>query len=284
MKKKIISLCLVVCLLAIAIVGGTMAYFTDTDEDTNVFTAGTVDIVQEEKERNDKSVQDFNSYNLVDFEDYEHMVPAVPADGETEITWSPDANEVEKNYEYQAMPNGGQSKVFSENVRNEVDKIVYVHNDSNVYIYAATLVCYEDTNDVSTNFAWAGGEFPKAIKVEGNILQYRLNDEVFTVALSIYNEKIAPEGNSTPCITQVAMVSDATQETIKDLGADRKWTVECVSLGVQADGFDDAATAIDAAFGVSFTDMTVEEAKELVKLIDADAVPGYYTSNGFVAY
>lgn len=43
MKKKIISLCLVVCLLATAI-GGTLAYFTDTDRNTNEFTLGSVEI------------------------------------------------------------------------------------------------------------------------------------------------------------------------------------------------------------------------------------------------
>lgn len=43
MKKKIISICLVVCLLAVA-VAGTFAYFTDTDEAENVFTLGNVDI------------------------------------------------------------------------------------------------------------------------------------------------------------------------------------------------------------------------------------------------
>lgn len=42
-KKKIISLCLVVCLLATA-VGGTLAYFTDTDSEKNTFTVGKVDI------------------------------------------------------------------------------------------------------------------------------------------------------------------------------------------------------------------------------------------------
>ena len=44
MKKKIISLCLVLCLAATAIVGGTLAYFTDTDEETNEFTMGNVQI------------------------------------------------------------------------------------------------------------------------------------------------------------------------------------------------------------------------------------------------
>lgn len=44
MKKKILALCLCVAMLAIAIVGGTLAYFTDTDDATNTFTAGNVEI------------------------------------------------------------------------------------------------------------------------------------------------------------------------------------------------------------------------------------------------
>lgn len=48
MKKKILSLCLVTALAATAIVGGTMAYFTDTDAETNVFVTGKVDIDLEE--------------------------------------------------------------------------------------------------------------------------------------------------------------------------------------------------------------------------------------------
>lgn len=45
MKKKIFSLCLVVALVATAVVGGTLAYFTDTTESkVNEFTVGNVDI------------------------------------------------------------------------------------------------------------------------------------------------------------------------------------------------------------------------------------------------
>lgn len=51
MKKRIISLCMVVCLLAVAIVGGTMAYFTDTKSATNTMTIGDVSITLEEKTR-----------------------------------------------------------------------------------------------------------------------------------------------------------------------------------------------------------------------------------------
>lgn len=44
MKKKITAIALVVCLVAVAIVGGSLAYFTDTDAKTNTFTVGNVDI------------------------------------------------------------------------------------------------------------------------------------------------------------------------------------------------------------------------------------------------
>lgn len=44
MKKKILALVLCVALAAVAIVGGTLAYFTDTDDQTNTFTMGNVGI------------------------------------------------------------------------------------------------------------------------------------------------------------------------------------------------------------------------------------------------
>lgn len=42
MKKKILALCLIVALAATAAIGGTLAYFTDRDEQTNTFTVGKV--------------------------------------------------------------------------------------------------------------------------------------------------------------------------------------------------------------------------------------------------
>lgn len=44
MKKKITAIALAVCLVAVAIVGGSLAYFTDTEEATNTFEVGNVDI------------------------------------------------------------------------------------------------------------------------------------------------------------------------------------------------------------------------------------------------
>lgn len=44
MKKKILSLCLVLALGATAVIGGTLAYFTDTDQNTNEFAVGNIAI------------------------------------------------------------------------------------------------------------------------------------------------------------------------------------------------------------------------------------------------
>ena len=59
MKKKITAIFLCVALLAIAIVGASLAYFTDTDSATNTFTVGNVkiDLIESKfhREGNDNS-------------------------------------------------------------------------------------------------------------------------------------------------------------------------------------------------------------------------------------
>ena len=58
MKKKILALCLVVALAATAIVGGTLAYFTDDANATNTFTVGNVDITLTEPNWNSSGSKD----------------------------------------------------------------------------------------------------------------------------------------------------------------------------------------------------------------------------------
>ena len=61
MKKKILGFCLVVSLAAAVIMGGTLAYFTDTDAQTNEFTVGNIKV---------DLFEDFNTGNLP-------LIPAV---------------------------------------------------------------------------------------------------------------------------------------------------------------------------------------------------------------
>ena len=58
MKKKVVTLSLVVALIATAAIGGTFAYFTDTDDATNTFTVGNVDIELTEPNWDNKTPDD----------------------------------------------------------------------------------------------------------------------------------------------------------------------------------------------------------------------------------
>lgn len=51
-KKKVFTLMLVIMLLSIAIVGGSLAWFTAEDQVTNTFTVGSVEIIQHETGKN----------------------------------------------------------------------------------------------------------------------------------------------------------------------------------------------------------------------------------------
>ncbi len=66
MKKKITALCLCVALLAIAVVGASLAYFTDTKSATNTFTMGNVAIKLDETNVNDPNGARVtsNAYNV----------------------------------------------------------------------------------------------------------------------------------------------------------------------------------------------------------------------------
>lgn len=59
MKRKIIALSLVAVMALIAVVGGTLAYFTDTDAKTNTFVVGNVTIDLIEQQRGENGLEDF---------------------------------------------------------------------------------------------------------------------------------------------------------------------------------------------------------------------------------
>lgn len=69
MKKKALALSLAVLMIAILSMG-SLAWFTDSDEATNVFEVGSVEIIQHEKEHDDAG-------NLVDFTQNKVLMPIV---------------------------------------------------------------------------------------------------------------------------------------------------------------------------------------------------------------
>lgn len=126
MKKKIVAFTLVVVMLAIAIVGGTLAYFTDEGEATNVFTVGSVKI-----ELIESFVHRAGATAYEDVEDY----PEVPAaaDGnhsDEQILAASGAAYEEYLAAQQLMPGVG------------INKMPYVKNvgDSDAYVRIRVLI------------------------------------------------------------------------------------------------------------------------------------------------
>lgn len=87
MKKKILAIALIACLAVTAIAGISLAYFTDTDSKTNVFTSGKVDI----------------TLNEVFDEETAQLLPGVDIEKQVTITLSEDSVESYVWYTY-AIP------------------------------------------------------------------------------------------------------------------------------------------------------------------------------------
>ena len=67
-KRKILILAMSLCMVAILAVGGSLAYFTDTDSKVNTFTVGDVNIHIDEWEENEEG-------EWVTYEDLQHLAP-----------------------------------------------------------------------------------------------------------------------------------------------------------------------------------------------------------------
>ena len=92
MKKKLFTMAMAIALIAVSIVGMSLAYFTDKKEATNTFTAGGVKIDLIEQQRNEAGTE------LEDFKQDQVLMPIVgSAQGEKDAFGQPvAANYVDK--------------------------------------------------------------------------------------------------------------------------------------------------------------------------------------------
>lgn len=222
MKKVLLSILAVVSVVALAITG-TVAYLQSEDEDVNVMTLGNVKIEQVEYERDENG-------NLVDFTQAKPAYPAVGA-----IAWANEGVEV----------NGVEYKVFSEDLKNVVDKIVTVNNTGKSDAYLRTLVAIEapegDPNDlIHVNYNSTGVTLEAAFLVD-------IDDVTYYVMPFVYNEALAAGAKSAPSLMQVFLDAKTTNEDCAKFGD--VWDIKVISQAVQTKGFDNAATALNTAFG-----------------------------------
>lgn len=251
MKKKIVALCLVVALAATAIIGGTLAYFTDTDEATNTFTAGGVTIDLIEQQVNEAGTA------LEDFEQNQVLMPIVgSAQGEKDEFGQP----VAENYidKIVTIENTGKSDAY---VRAYFAIPSALDDGYETFNAGANILHYNFGNEdgVTTygnQWNWKHGEN------KWNYFETTIDGVAYNVYFADYYQPL-PAGETTEqFISGVYLDSHVdmrngnyidTRFPNADLSI-LEGTVSCpvMAVAVQAAGFDSVSAAVDAAFGANF--------------------------------
>lgn len=255
-KKKLVSLCLAVALVLTAAIGGTMAYFTDTDNETNTFAVGNVKIDLIEQQRGENG--------LVDFKQDKKLYPIVgSAQGEKDKYGMPTA----KNY---------------------VDKMVTVKNngseDAYIRAYFAIPSALDDGYDTFNaglnvlhfNFGKKKLEDGTFGNTDGNdwiwkqdngkwnYFETTMNDGIkYNVYFADYYTTVAAGATTEQFVQGVYLdksfdYADGKYYAFGEaLTLDQGWdwnSVKCpvFAVAVQAAGFDSAAEAVTEAFGAQY--------------------------------
>ncbi|MBQ8558582.1 MAG: hypothetical protein IJ439_01145 [Tyzzerella sp.] len=236
MKKKLVVTSLVIALIAIA-VGGTLAYFMDSDEVTNTFTIGSVEIEQIEQQR--KIVADAFTSELEAFQNDKQLIPVIRNDN-------------------------------AKNDKNFQDKIVTVKNigknDAYVQTYVAVPEVLIDAN-VLRIYGGTQGGWATPVEVgtveESAIVDGSTSTVKYAVFKYVYNSKLAVGATTTPVIEGVYITQEADMDVAYDANgnatsaqfmmegkvvvgfdATQKINVYVASQAIQERGFANATTAL----------------------------------------
>lgn len=235
MKKKIISLCMVLCLGATAVIGGTLAYFSDTDEQKNTFTVGNVDIEIDEVfdqdaelmpgEWNKNNVQkEVYIKNTGDNAAYMWAEILIPAELDTPGKAS--ENDLHFNYFDTYLDAGGSPVVCKAKVAEENGwgNPYYVINEVNMGTVEIDNVTYNRyLHYTADDTAKVSGEKTAAL-----LAQVYMDRDV---------EQCTTEGDADGCL----VLKDGTHYT-------GSWELIVNGFGIQAQGFDTIKDAINAYY------------------------------------
>lgn len=229
MKKRIFAIALAVALIAIA-VGGTLAYFNDTDTATNVFTVGEIDITQHEHEYDENG-------DLQDFTQDQVLMPVV----------DPQAPAADPNY---------------------VQKLVSVENEGKSDAYVRTFLAVPaalqdililDTVTGTTNWVEDSKTWPNVTVdgVEYAVISYTYNavlsqgDVTDHVLKGVYLDARVDLQENADGVKQFCTLNTDGTYTFYDFDITETTQIHVLvaTQGCQADGFTNgAADALDTVF------------------------------------
>ena len=255
MKKKITAIFLCVALVAIAIVGASLAYFTDTDNAKNTFTVGNVKIDLIEQQKGENGLEPFES-------------------GKTLLPGTSDKNAVSKIV---TVENTGANdawvwvdlKIPAYLVSNEYPTNA---NESKNALHWNSYGCFNVEYNSGNYWGLAISDGivdadhnvtdPNMVAVEDGLwYDYQFvgketidNTEYVVIRTKMQNK--LPAGRiSLPCLAQVYMDwrvvtnEDGTQFILPagdPISTDASWEIIVNAYAIQADGFDSVDDAIAA--------------------------------------
>ena len=251
MKKKITALCLCVALLAVAVVGASLAYFTDNDQADNTFTAGSVKI---------KLIEEQSNEDHTGFVPYEGNKVLMPIVGSAQGEKYPNGQPAAKNY---------------------IDKVVTIKNTGNsaawIRAYYAVPSDLDDgfgesfnagMNILHGNFGNNGDKttYENEWKWKNNgkwqYFETVMDGVSYNVYFADYYQPLAADDTTVQFICGVYLDKNVDMKDGKYIDprhpdADLSILEGTVhypvfAVAVQADGFDSAAAAMDAAFGANY--------------------------------
>ena len=289
MKKKILAVAIAAIMLVTAIASVSLAYMTDTDEQTNTMTVGKVDIEQLEYERvvvDNNGIMEWveNDYGhkLKEFTQDKPLYPVVcletlgkDNEGDMKYRVDEEGNNLRQYWEQIGAP--GFNQLFDDTCKNVVDKFVFVQNTGKSDVYVRTIIAFEqgdlskDVFDemigINVNSQWAKEDVATDVVINGS--EYAI--VCFTYRGPAKNTAqggiLTPNEISRPSLLQVYLASKATNDTVEKIDGNKngKYDILVLSQATQTNGFinytDDlknSTLALDTAFG----DVTADNAAE----------------------
>lgn len=251
MKKKILSIALVVCIAITAIAGATLAYLQDSDMDKNVMVAGNVKIVQNETDRNGDA-----------YEDGQKLLPAV-YDGTLAY-----------DFDMQNTTGDGTTiDIWGETVHNELDKVISVTNKGTEAAYIRTIVLMENNEDNSicekVHGLWceSDGQYREWLTDDnGNEIMVEIDGVQYSIAVCQYKTAIEAGKTSAPSLIQIFLDPTTTNDwydLVTDEDGNAVFNILALSQAVQKAGFDSLVNVDDDdkaehALNTAFGEVTAE--------------------------
>lgn len=235
-KRKILMLAVSVCMIAILAVGGTLAYFTDTDSAKNTFTVGGVKIDLHEDNKQGAEDEAYHTW-------LENQV-LMPGDNNT--------NTVAKVV---TVENTGKSDAY---VRVHIAIPAVLDRAQPDFDASQNLLHFNAYSDTYTSGKWNWG----TKKTDGrnnfvgagdtwNEYDTTIDGIAYHVYVVTYETAVAPETTTVSAMHQVYLYKDATNADIEKADETLKgnWNIYVFAEGCQTDGFTDAFDALNEAFG-----------------------------------